>query len=134
MFKFSSTQSTHHLILGATNRERVELVVAEHEGIRLVHAQAVCVAAIVLALITKEVYSSLFAGIVCGALLYANGNLELMLNTMLFNEDGGMVYKLADSWNVGILVFLVILGIILLKLGFTGIFELICIFCPKGAC
>jgi hypothetical protein len=58
------------------------------------------VIAIALALITKEVYSSLFVGIVTGALLYANGNLELMLNTMLFNEDGGMIYKLADSWNV----------------------------------
>lgn len=38
------------------------------------------VIAILLALITKEVYSSLFVGIVAGALLYANGNLELMLN------------------------------------------------------
>ena len=66
------------------------------------------VIAIVLALITKEVYSSLFVGIVSGALLYANGNLVLMLNSMLYNEDGGMIYKLADSWNVGILVFLVI--------------------------
>lgn len=67
--------------------------------------------AIILALITKEVYSSLFVGIVAGALLYSNGNLELMLNTMLYNEEGGMIYKLADSWNVGILVFLVVLGI-----------------------
>lgn len=44
--------------------------------------------------------------------MYANGNLELMLNTMLFNEDGGMVSKLSDSGNVGILVFLVMLGIL----------------------
>ena len=43
------------------------------------------VLAIGLALITKEVYTSLFAGIVLGALLYANGNLVLMLNTMLFH-------------------------------------------------
>ena len=69
------------------------------------------VIAIALALITKEVYSSLFVGIAIGALLYADGNLELALNTMLFNEDGGMITKLADSWNVGIIVFLVILGI-----------------------
>ncbi|MBR6224584.1 MAG: Na+/H+ antiporter NhaC family protein, partial [Firmicutes bacterium] len=66
--------------------------------------------AITLALITKEVYSSLFIGIVSGAVLYANGNFELMLNTMLFNEEGGMVSKLSDSWNVGIIIFLVILG------------------------
>lgn len=76
--------------------------------------------AIVLALITKEVYSSLFVGIVAGALLYSNGNLELMLNTMLYNEEGGMIYKLADSWNVGILVFLVILGIMVALMNKVG--------------
>ena len=76
--------------------------------------------AILLALITKEVYSSLFVGIVSGALLYANGNLELMLNTMMFNEEGGMVYKLADSWNVGILIFLVILGILVALMNKVG--------------
>ena len=78
------------------------------------------VIAIVLALITKEVYSSLFVGIVSGALLYANGNLVLMLNSMLYNEDGGMIYKLADSWNVGILVFLVILGIMVALMNKVG--------------
>lgn len=78
------------------------------------------VIAIVLALITKEVYSSLFVGIVTGALLYANGNLEVMLTTMLYNEDGGMIYKLADSWNVGILVFLVILGIMVALMNKVG--------------
>ena len=78
------------------------------------------VIAIALALITKEVYSSLFVGIITGALLFANGNLELMLNTMLFNEDGGMVYKLADSWNVGILIFLVILGILVALMNKVG--------------
>ncbi len=76
--------------------------------------------AIGLALITKEVYSSLFIGIVSGALLYANGNFELMLNTMLFNEDGGMIFKLADSWNAGILVFLVILGILVALMNRVG--------------
>lgn len=76
--------------------------------------------AIVLALITKEVYSSLFVGILAGGLLYANGNLELMMNTVLFNEDGGMVYKLADSWNVGILIFLVVLGIMVALMNRVG--------------
>ena len=70
------------------------------------------VIAIVLALNTKEVYTSLLVGIATGALLYANGNLELALTTLFFNEDGGMVSKLSDSSNVGILVFLVMLGIL----------------------
>ena len=78
------------------------------------------VVAIGLALITKEVYSSLFVGIITGALLYANFNVELMMNTMLFNEDGGMIYKLADSWNVGILVFLVLLGILVALMNRAG--------------
>ena len=78
------------------------------------------VIAIILALITKEVYSSLFVGILTGALLYANGNLELMMNTMLFHEEGGMVSKLADSWNVGILIFLVVLGILVALMNRAG--------------
>jgi tetracycline resistance efflux pump len=78
------------------------------------------VIAIVLALITKEVYSSLFVGIVTGALLYANGNLELAFNTMLFNEDGGMVSKLSSASNVGILVFLVVLGILVALMNAVG--------------
>lgn len=78
------------------------------------------VIAILLALITKEVYSSLFIGIVAGALLYSNGNLELMLNTMLYNDDRGMVYKLSSTWNVGILIFLVILGIMVALMNKVG--------------
>ena len=78
------------------------------------------VCAIALALITKEVYSSLFIGIVIGAGLYANGNLELLLNTMLFQKEGGLVSKLADSWNVGILIFLVILGIMVALMNKVG--------------
>ena len=68
--------------------------------------------AIILALITKEVYTSLLAGIMTGALLYSGFNFELMINTMFFNEDGGMAYKLASSSNIGILLFLVMLGIL----------------------
>ena len=78
------------------------------------------VIAIALALITKEVYSSLFVGIAIGALLYSNGNLELGLNTMLYNEDGGMITKLSDSGNVGIIVFLVILGIMVALMNKVG--------------
>ena len=76
--------------------------------------------AIVLALNTKEVYTSLLVGIATGALLYANGNLELALNTLFFNEEGGMVAKLADSSNVGILVFLVMLGILVALMNKAG--------------
>lgn len=78
------------------------------------------VIAIALALFTKEVYSSLFCGIVVGAGLYANGNVELLLNTLLFNKDGGMVTKLSDAWNVGIIIFLVILGIMVALMNKVG--------------
>ena len=65
------------------------------------------VVAIVLALITKEVYSSLFLGILVGAILYSGGNFEGTVNH-IFSE--GMIGVLSSSSNVGILVFLVILG------------------------
>ena len=79
------------------------------------------VVAIALALITKEVYSSLFVGIAAGAILYSNGNVELALNTVLFNDSengGGMLTKFAG--NVGILVFLVLLGILVALMNKTG--------------
>ena len=63
--------------------------------------------AIVLALITKEVYSSLFIGIVAGAFISADFNIVNTL-TSIFEK---MTEKVGDSWNVGILIFLVILGI-----------------------
>ena len=62
--------------------------------------------AIVLALLTKEVYSSLFVGILSGALIYSNGN---VWNMVLTTFDT-MIGKICDSWNVGILIFLVMLG------------------------
>ena len=78
------------------------------------------VVAIILALITKEVYSSLFIGIVSGALLYSNFNIELAINSIFFNEDGGMIYKIADSYNAGILVFLVMLGVLVALMNRAG--------------
>ena len=78
------------------------------------------VIAIGLALVTKEVYTSLLVGILAGGLLYSNFNLELMLNTIFFQEEGGMVYKLADAGNMGILVFLVMLGILVSLLNKAG--------------
>ena len=65
------------------------------------------IVAIVLALITKEVYSSLFIGILVGGLFYSGFSFEGTL-THIFND--GFVAVLSDAYNVGILVFLVILG------------------------
>lgn len=65
------------------------------------------IVAIVLALITKEVYSSLFIGILVGGLFFANFNFEGTMNHIFVD---GFVGSLSDAWNVGILVFLVILG------------------------
>ena len=81
--------------------------------------------AILLALITKEVYLSLFVGVVGGALLYANFDMEFAMNTMLFgtSSDGdaaGLIPKIADSWNAGILVFLVLLGILVALMNKAG--------------
>lgn len=73
--------------------------------------------AILLALITKEVYSSLFIGIVVGGLLFSGFSFEGTL-THVFQD--GVVSVLADSYNVGILVFLVILGIIVCLMNKTG--------------
>ena len=67
------------------------------------------IVAIVLALITKEVYSSLFIGIVMGGLFYSNMNFEMTFNHVL---QDGFLSVLSDSYNVGILVFLVVLGTI----------------------
>lgn len=77
--------------------------------------------AIILALITKEVYSSLFVGIVVGGLFYSNFNLKQAYLTILTNEtDGGLLSKLSDSWNVGIIIFLVILGIMVSLMNKAG--------------
>ena len=65
------------------------------------------IVAIVLALITKEVYSSLFVGILMGGLFYSGFRFEGTLTHIL---NDGFIPSLADPYNVGILVFLVILG------------------------
>lgn len=67
------------------------------------------IVAIILALITKEVYSSLFIGIVIGGLFYSNFNFE---GTVLHVFNSGIVASLTDSYNMGIIVFLVVLGIL----------------------
>jgi len=65
------------------------------------------VVAIVLALLTKEVYSSLFVGILVGALFYTGFNFE---GTVLHIYNNGFLAQLGDGYNMGILIFLVILG------------------------
>ncbi|MBQ9977992.1 MAG: Na+/H+ antiporter NhaC family protein [Clostridia bacterium] len=76
------------------------------------------IVAISLALATKEVYSSLFVGVLAGGLLYSGFNFEGTINHIFsgnYEVDGeevsyGIINVLSDSYNVGILIFLVILG------------------------
>lgn len=65
------------------------------------------VIAIVLALITKEVYSSLFIGILCGGLLHSGFKLE---GTVVHTLQDGFISSIADPYNIGIIIFLVLLG------------------------
>ena len=89
------------------------------------------VVAIGLALITKEVYSSLFLGIVTGGVLCMLSSAPVSVGegeslghgfTALFNAvvNEGIIKNLSDSWNVGILVFLVVLGIIVVLMNKAG--------------
>ena len=73
--------------------------------------------AILLALITKEVYSSLFIGIVSGGLLYAGFGFEGMMNHVFVD---GFIKSIASSYNVGILMFLVFLGALVAMMNKTG--------------
>lgn len=84
--------------------EEVEYVPALHATF---WALVPAIVAIGLALLTKEVYSSLFVGILMGALLYSGFQFEMTINH-IFSD--GIIGVLSDSYNVGILVFLVILG------------------------
>jgi Na+/H+ antiporter NhaC len=73
--------------------------------------------AIVLALFTKEVYSSLFVGILAGGLLYSNFKFE---GTIVHVFSDGFITSIADPYNVGILVFLVLLGALVSMMNKTG--------------
>ena len=75
------------------------------------------VIAIGLALITKEVYSSLFIGILAGGILYSGFNFEMTMNHVFEN---GIISVLSDAGNVGILIFLVILGVIVCLMNKAG--------------
>ena len=76
------------------------------------------IVAIGLALITKEVYSSLFIGILVGACFYAKFNFVGIMNHLFI--DGLVGTALSDSYNVGILVFLVILGVMVALMNKSG--------------
>ncbi len=73
--------------------------------------------AIVLALITKEVYSSLILGILAGGVIYAGFNFEGIMNHVV---QDGFIGNLADSWNIGIIIFLVILGALVAMMNKAG--------------
>ena len=78
------------------------------------------VIAIGLALITKEVYSSLFIGILSGGIIYAisqNSGFEGVFTAVV---KDGIIANISDSYNVGILVFLVVLGIIVVLMNKAG--------------
>lgn len=78
--------------------------------------------AIGLALITKEVYSSLFIGIVFGGILYSIGSTEYNMFEGTFRHVlyDGIIGNLSSGGNVGILVFLVLLGVIVCLMNQTG--------------
>ena len=73
--------------------------------------------AILLALITKEVYSSLFIGILAGGVIYSNFNFETTV-VHVFKE--GFIDTVADSYNIGIIIFLVLLGALVAMMNKTG--------------
>ena len=72
--------------------------------------------AIALALITKEVYLSLFLGIVTGGLLYANFNPWMAINSV----TSMYISKVGDAWNAGILIFLAVLGMMVALMNKAG--------------
>ncbi len=88
------------------------------------------IVAIALALITKETFSSLFVGIFVGALLLAlqSGDIANIINYMVLGKLGegddasmvGFIAAIADSWNAGIFIFLVMLGIMVALVNAAG--------------
>ncbi len=75
------------------------------------------IVAIALALITKEVYSSLFIGILAGGLMYSGFSFS---GTMEHVFVDGMIGSLTDAWNIGIIIFLVILGAMVMLMNRAG--------------
>lgn len=78
------------------------------------------VIAIGLALITKEVYSSLFIGILSGGIIYAISQSSGFEGVFTAVVKDGIIANISDSYNVGILVFLVVLGVIVVLMNKAG--------------
>lgn len=78
------------------------------------------IAAIGLALITKEVYSSLFIGCLTGAVIYAASASTGIEGVFKAVVSEGLIKNLSDSYNVGILVFLVVLGVMVVLMNKAG--------------
>ena len=78
------------------------------------------IVAIGLALITKEVYSSLFVGILTGGVVYAATSSTGFTGVFTAVVQDGLISNLADAYNVGILIFLVVLGIIVVLMNKAG--------------
>ena len=91
--------------------------IAESNYYSTLMALAPPVIAIVLALVTKEVYSSLFVGVLAGALLYSNFNLIGAVDAIV---NDGLIANIGDSWNAGILIFLVLLGVMVALVNAAG--------------
>ena len=75
------------------------------------------IVAIALALITMEVYSSLIIGIIVGGLIYAGGNFETTITHVITD---GFVANVADSYNMGIIIFLILLGALVSMMNKAG--------------
>jgi Na+/H+ antiporter NhaC len=83
--------------------------------------------AIACALITKEVYSSLFFGILTGGILYAAGSsgagIEVFRNTFTHVFEDGFLATVTDSWNMAILIFATVTGIFVVLVNRSGATE-----------
>ena len=78
------------------------------------------IVAIGLALITKEVYSSLFIGILTGGAIYAAATSSGFKGMFTAVVQDGLIANIAEPYNVGILIFLVVLGIIVVLMNKAG--------------
>jgi Na+/H+ antiporter NhaC len=81
------------------------------------------IVAIALALITKEVFSSLFLGILVGGILWAigsGGGIDVFSGTFVHVFQDGFLGSVTDSWNVAIIIFMSILGVIIVMMSRSG--------------
>ncbi len=113
----AATETAEPAEAASEEKEEEEEVIPDTPFYKTFWALVPAIVAILLALITKEVYSSLFFGILSGALLYTNFNLE---NTMNRVFSGGFISSVTDTYNLGILVFLVLLGMVVAMMNCAG--------------